>query len=154
MPDLSREAVHHFWHQYEDPMIYRVVTFMEGVEPWTLDGQEAVETAITELAKQLDEIGKIDMAQLNQEDAFIQLACNIKMARSLRLLQALDTVHPGSASKLLIYAEENSQKPEDPAGLFLRRNVVFERLRLLARVFAPERFNFVIKALEGEEEGD
>ena len=31
---------------------------------------------------------------------------------------------------------------------FLRRNIVFERLRLLGRVFADDRLKIVLKALE------
>lgn len=151
MPDLSSQAVHQFWNQYQDPMIYRVVAFMEGVETWTLDGDPQFEAALAELGKQLDDISSIDLGELSQENLFIQIANSISSGRALRLLQAIDTTHPGSASKLLIYAEENSQKPDDAAGLFLRRNIVFERLRLLARVFSHERFALVLKALEGEE---
>jgi intracellular multiplication protein IcmW len=66
-------------------------------------------------------------------------------------LQALDIVHPGSASKILIHAEETSSSSFDPAGFFLKRNIVFERLRLLARVFSEYRLKLVSKALEGEE---
>ena len=43
MADLSHDAVHKFWHEYEDPMIYRVISFMEGVEDWTLDGNPELE---------------------------------------------------------------------------------------------------------------
>ncbi len=151
MPDLSTQAVHRFWKQYEDPMIYRVVSFMESVENWTLDSDDNLETAITELGKQLDDIGRLNLDELGQQELFIRIANNIKTGRALRLLQALDTAHPGSASKLLMHAEEISQRPDDIAGLFLRRNIVFERLRLLARVFAPARFNLILKALEGED---
>jgi len=150
MPELSGEAVHRFWKQYHDPMIYRVVSFMESVENWTKDGDPNLETAITELGKQLDDIGKVSLDELGQQEAFIRLADNIKMARALRLLQAIDTVHPGSASKLLMHAEEISESPDDEAGLFLRRNIVFERLRLLARVFSSPRLALILKALEGE----
>lgn len=151
MPDLSHEATSQFWHDYEDPMIYRVITFMEGVEHWTLDGNPELEAAINQLGKELDDISQIDMGDLGMEDVFIRLACNIKSGRSLRLLQAIDVVHPGAASRLLIHAEEMSESSDDPAGIFLRRNIVFERLRLLARVFAEDRFRLVLKALEGEE---
>lgn len=151
MPDLSHQAVSQFWYEYEDPMIYRVITFMEGVEDWTLDGNPELEEAITLLGKELDDIANIDMSELGHEEQFIRLACNIKSGRALRLLQAIDTVHPGAASRLLIHAEENSEGNDDPAGIFLRRNIVFERLRLLARVFSEDRFNIVLKALEGEE---
>jgi intracellular multiplication protein IcmW len=151
MPDLSLEASCQFWFEYNDPMIYRVVTFMEGVESWTLDGNPELEAALKTLGEELDDISKIDMASLGHEEAFIRIACNIKSGRALRLLQALDTVHPGAASRLLIHAEENSQSSEDTAGIFLRRNIIFERLRLLGRVFSEDRFRLVVKALEGEE---
>lgn len=149
MPDLSHEAVHRFWKEYNDPMIYRVVAFMESVENWPLDGDPNLEEGIRKLGLQLDAVGNYE---LGREDDFIQLACNLKAGRSLRLLQSMDTAHPGAASKLLIHAEEVSQSHDDTPGLFLRRNIVFERLRLLARVFAAERFALVLKTLEGEDE--
>lgn len=151
MPELDLTAVHKFWKDYEDPMIYRVVSFMEGVESWTLDGDPELEAAFEKLGTELDDIANIEMSELGKESNFIRIAANVKTSRALRLLQAIDTVHPGSASKLLIHAEEASENPEDPAGIFLRRNIVFERLRLLARVFSPERFALILRALEGEE---
>lgn len=151
MPDLSVLAVQSFWKQYQDPMIHRVVTFMESVENWTLDGNDSVENAIAVLGNELDDISNISLDELGQQELFIRLANNIKTGRALRLLQVLDIAHPGAASKLLMHAEEISQSMDDMAGLFLRRNIVFERLRLLARVFAPARFNLVLKALEGED---
>ena len=60
MPDFSSEAVRQFWSAYEDPMIYRVITFMEGVESWTLDGDEDLETALNELGKELDDIANVE----------------------------------------------------------------------------------------------
>ncbi|MDX2164150.1 MAG: type IVB secretion system protein IcmW [Gammaproteobacteria bacterium] len=151
MPDLSREAVHEFWSRYQDPNVYRVITFMEGVETWALDGNPDVENALQLLGQELDNLSKVDLGQLGQQELFIKTACHVKAARVLRILQAIDTAHPGSASKLLIHAEEISQTPDDPPGLFLRRNIVFERLRLLSRVFAPQRIALIMKALEGEE---
>lgn len=151
MPDLSQEASSRYWSEYKDTLIYRVLIFMEGVEDWTLDGDPELEKAITALSQELDNIEKVDMDTLGNEPIFIRLACNIKSCRALRLLQALDTVHPGAASRLLIYAEENGEGSQDPASIFLRRNIVFERLRLLSRVFSAERFNLITKALEGDD---
>lgn len=151
MPDLSHEASSQYWHEYVDPMIYRVITFMESVEDWTLDGDPKLENALKQLGKELDDIEKLDMGTLGQEDVFIRLVGNIKSGRGLRLLQAIDTVHPGSASRILIHAEETSTGSHDPAGFFLKRNIVFERLRLLARVFSEYRLKLVARALEGEE---
>lgn len=151
MPDLSHKASAEYWHDYADPMIYRVVTFMESVEDWTLDGDPQLEEAINQLGKELDDIDSLDMNMLGHEDKFIRIVGNIKSGRGLRLLQAIDTVHPGSASKVLIHAEETSTSSQDPAGFFLKRNIVFERLRLLARVFSEYRLKLVSRALEGEE---
>ncbi|MFA5959991.1 MAG: type IVB secretion system protein IcmW [Tatlockia sp.] len=151
MPDLSHKASAEYWHDYVDPMIYRVITFMESVEDWTLDGNPEFEKAIAALGKELDDIENIDLGVLGQEESFIRLVGNIKSGRGLRLLQAIDTVHPGSASRILIHAEETSSGSHDPAGFFLKRNIVFERLRLLARVFSEYRIKLVARALEGEE---
>lgn len=151
MPDLSHEAAARYWNDYVDPMIYRVVTFMESVEDWTRDGDPSLENALTQLGKELDDIASIDMGMLGQEANFIRIVGNIKTGRGLRLLQAIDVAHPGSASKILIHAEETTMGGYDAAGFFLKRNIVFERLRLLARVFSENRLKLVARALEGEE---
>ncbi|HAU1151698.1 TPA: phosphoesterase [Legionella pneumophila] len=151
MPDLSHEAAAKYWFEYLDPMIYRVITFMESVENWTLDGNPELEEAMRQLGQELDDIEKIDLGLLAEEDKFIRIVGNIKSGRGLRLLQAIDTVHPGSASRVLIHAEETSLSSNDPAGFFLKRNIVFERLRLLSRVFCQYRLKLVLRALEGDE---
>lgn len=148
MPDLTHEGVHQFWKNYPDPLIYRIVAFMESVEAWPIEDNANFEQAMKSLGEELDAIGNYE---LGSEDEFIQLAINLKMGRSLRLLQSMDTSHPGAASKLLIHAEEVRKDNMDKYGIFLQRNIVFERLRLLTRIFSEERFTLVMKALEGEE---
>ena len=145
MVNLSNKAAHEFWNNYHDPMIYRVVTFMESAEDWTLDGDPNIEDMMIKLGEVLDDLGRID---LQQEEKFVEVLSYIKVARMLHIMQNLDTAYPGAASKLLTYAEQNTISNDDPAGLFLRRNVVFERLRLLSRVFSPERLKLITKALE------
>ena len=147
MPDLSIEGSHKFWKDYKDKSIYRVITFMESVEKWTLDGNSDLEAAMQRLGAQLDNITEFESGK---EDQLIQISNSIKSGRGLRLLQSFDTISPGAASKILLHAEETSEDQDDPAGLFLKRNVVFERLRLLGRVFSKERLELVLKALEQE----
>lgn len=151
MPDLTLEGAHRFWSQYQDPIIYRVVAFMESVETWPLDGDEQLEETLKLFSEELDDLSKVDFTKLNKEMLLIQIACHLRMSRALRFLHILDTAHPGTAAKLFTHAEQITQRPDDPPGLLLRRNVVFERLRLLARVFSQERFTLVLKALEGED---
>lgn len=147
MPNLNLQSSHEFWKNYDDPMIYRVIAFMETVENWTLDGNPELEQAIETLGQTLDDIKRFE---LGKEEQFIILLAHIKTSRILRVLQAIDTIEPGSASKVLMYAEENNTPDNLLTGLFLRRNIVFERLRLLSRVFSPERFDLVLKAMEQE----
>jgi intracellular multiplication protein IcmW len=145
MPKLDIQAAHEFWSNYDDPMIFRVISFMETGEGWTLDHDPALEEAIATLGDRLDQISRFE---LSKEEQFVTLCAHIRTSRILRLLQAIDTIDPGSASKILMYAEEHNSPENTMAGLFLRRNITFERLRLLARVFAAERFEVVLKALE------
>lgn len=147
MPKLDLQAAHEFWKNYTDPSIYRVIAFMETVETWTYDGDTDLENAIDRLANHLDQITKFE---LSKEDQFINLCAHLKTSRILRILQAVDSIEPGSASKILMFAEENNTPENIVAGLFLRRNIVFERLRLLSRVFSAERFKILLTALEQE----
>lgn len=151
MPDLSHKASAQYWFEYPDPTIYRVITFLESVESWTKDGDPAIESALEELGRELDDIEKVDLGVLHEEQTFVRMVGNLKSGRGLRILQAIDMVHPGSASRVLMYAEENSGGSQDPLGVFLKRNIAFERLRLLLRVFSESRLKLVIRALEGEE---
>jgi intracellular multiplication protein IcmW len=147
MPKFDLQSSNEFWKNYDDPMIFRVIAFMESVETWTLDGDPNLEEALNAFGDNLDQVTRFE---LSKEEQFVALCAHIKTSRILRILQAIDTVEPGSASKVLMYAEENNTPENILAGLFLRRNIVFERLRLLARVFSPERFAIVLKALEQE----
>ena len=64
---------------------------------------------------------------------------------------SMDMAYPGSAAKVLMRAEEISSSSQDTAGLLLKRNAAFERLRLLGRMFSEERIKLVTQALEGAE---
>jgi intracellular multiplication protein IcmW len=147
MPNLDLQAAHEFWKNYPDSSIYRVIAFMETVENWTFDGNPELEEIVNAFGQTLDEIKRFE---LGKEEQFIILLAHLKTSRILRVLQAIDTIEPGSASKVLMYAEENNTPDNILTGLFLRRNIVFERLRLLSRVFSPERFDLVLKAMEQE----
>jgi intracellular multiplication protein IcmW len=145
MPDLSITSAHRYWYTYRDPMIYRVVAFMEGVEEWTIDDDPDLEEALQSLGRTLDKTGNIN---LEKEGDIIRIAVYLKASRMLMLLQAFDMASPGSASKIIMFAEKNTTSPEDIYGLFVQRNIVFERLRLLGRIFSADRLELITKAFE------
>lgn len=145
MPNLDLLSSNEFWKNFQDPSIYRVIAFMETAEEWTMDGNPALERGLTKLGEQMDTLSSFE---LGKEEQFVSLCTHLKTSRILRILQAIDTIDPGSASKLLMYAEENNHPGNTMANLFLRRNIVFERLRLLSRVFQEERLQLLLNILE------
>ena len=146
MPDLSPEASHRFWFEYNDPAIYKAIGFLESVEDWTLEAAEGMAESLVKLGKALDTIGQIEFAN---EALFVKGAAFLKSSQILRILQAIDAAHPGSASKVLVHAEENMDNEEEPRHrFFIQRNIAFERLRLLGRVFSQERMKLALDALD------
>lgn len=148
MPDLSYEGVHEFWHDYDWRTLYRIVTSLEGIENWAADKDPRVNEALIKLGDALENAHDFEV---DDEAQLVKILANIRSGRALRLMQFLDIMKPGTASKLLIYSEENTKEGEKMdvnADLFLKRNLAFERLQLLGRVFAPERINLIFKALE------
>lgn len=154
MPDLHLDAVNAFWDSYDRRTLYRVIIALEHVEHWVLDSIPAIEAAVIRLGEVIDEGHPFE---INQEAKLIRVLSCLRASRALRLLQSLDLAKPGAASQLLMFAEEASKEeegkvPDRHAQLFLRRNLVFERLQLLSRVFAPQRLSLVLKALEQQSE--
>jgi intracellular multiplication protein IcmW len=145
MSILDLAASHEFWKNYDDPMIYRVIAFMETAEKWTLDGNPGLEQALNKLGQSLEGLTSYEVSK---EEEFITVCAHIRTSRILRMLQAIDSIDPGSASKVLMYAEEHNSPDHVMANFFLRRNIVFERLRLLARIFSEQRCDMVLKMLE------
>lgn len=148
MPDLTPQGVRQFWQDRNDYALFRIIMSMESVEKWTLDGDPDYEASLARLASSLEGLTRF---QLAEEQKIINCLVSLHASRSLRLLQFLDSLTPGSASKLLVFAEVESHSPTDIPGFFLNRNLVFERLQLLGRIFARERFALVMAALERAE---
>ncbi len=144
MPDFSFEGCHKFWAAFSDPMVHKALCFMESVESWAIDNDTSIDETFTALGRALENIDNID---LGDQDKFIAIAAQVKASRNLRLLQTLDTAYPGAVSKLLSRAEEQSSTDET-AALFLKRNVAFERLRLLGVIFSEARLTLLKDILE------
>ncbi len=152
MTDLSLEGSHQFWQEYQDKNIYKVLAFMESVENWTYDGEKDIEDAMNKLSTSLKNITR-KAFKLNNEQLYIQSVSYLHMTRLLKLLQTVDSIKPGSASKILMFAEDNYSRNKY-VRLFLQRNLSFERLRLLSRVFSTKRLQLISNVLENDEEDE
>ena len=102
MPDLSQKASLQYWDEYPDPMIFRVIALMESMENWTYDGHPELEKAIELLGNELDKATKFE---LKKQEEYINIGNHIHVGRTLRTMQAIDVTHPGSASRLLMFAD-------------------------------------------------
>jgi intracellular multiplication protein IcmW len=154
MPDLHLDAVHAFWDSYDRRTLYRVIVALERVESWVLDDIPEIDAAIVRLGEVLEVSHDFEFSQ---EAKLIRVLACTRASRALRILQSLDIAKPGTASQLLMFAEEASgseegKTPDKYAQLFLRRNLVFERLQLLSRVFAPQRVSLILGAMEQQSE--
>jgi intracellular multiplication protein IcmW len=145
---LDAHSVHAFWRDYTNPMVYKILVFLEASEHWTLDDAQGVPEALQALA---DALSKFDKKELVNLDEIIQVLVYLKHTKMLRILDHLNKAHPGSVSALFAYSEEASKTPNDMPGLLLRRHVVFDRLVVLTRVFAMDRLKLVTSILEREE---
>ena len=146
MVNLSTASARKYWANYPDKTIYKIIKHMEEMEEWTHDDEESIEEAMTALEITMDDITGITIQ--NPSDV-INVIAYLKTSRYLNILQTLDTVNPGSASKIIAYAEKNTN--EYPANkLFINRNIAFERLRLLSRIFSTDNLTILTKALEGD----
>ena len=118
---------------------------MESIEEsWTIDGNQDLEEALESLGDSMIEIENID---IKHPDKFITVIAQLRISRALHILQSLDTAFPGAAAKILEHAERTSERSPD-SKLFLSRHVVFERLRLLSRLLAPDRLVLIQSAIE------
>lgn len=149
MPDLHIDAIHAFWDSYDRRTLYRVLVALERVESWAQDRDPDVDAALVELGKAIDSSGDVDISGI--EGLLINILVHTRSSRAMRVMQAFDIAKPGTASQLLMHAEENNSadsKDGKVNKLFLDRNLVFERLQLLSRVFSPQRVSLVLKSLE------
>ena len=151
MPDLSLGSVHAFWDSYDRRVLYRVIVGLESVESWAADKDLKIEEAIIKLGKAMDMSHNIDFT--GYEDKIINILAYLKASRAIKILQTIDNLNPGSAAKLLTYAEQQTNpqlnnQVNQSAKLFLDRNLVFERMQLLSRIFSVQRVNLILNALE------
>ena len=150
MANFDEQAIYEFWRSFQDPTIFKVINLMESVEDWTLDGDPAVEEALKRLADAMKDMGQVE---LGSKEEFINVVSHLKTGRGLSILMALDMAYPGAAAKVLSHAESvRYQEGHAHTDYFLRRNLIFERLRLLGRVFSGERFKLVTGSFEGDYE--
>ena len=144
LTDISLESAHDFWKSFQDATVYRVIVLLESVEKKYHDGDPSYEKLMSQLGDAIGSMRPGDDIK-NRQSMLDVLACT-KTSRYLRILQGLDEVTPGAASRVIAAAEQ-SKKDNVNAQRFLRRNIIFERFRLMPRVLSNERLELIVSAL-------
>ena len=146
MPDLSTETVHAFWHEYDPNILYKIVCSFEESETW-IQYDEKTQTLVSDLGDVLDKVANFDFLQ---QETLIELLTILKFSQALRVMQFMETKTPGIIARLLMWADEKKRDRQSNQRIdaFLRRNLIFERLQLLARVFSKERLDLLSKSVE------
>ena len=144
MADITLSGAHEFWSAFHDATVYRVIVLLESAEQAYHDGDPSYEAAMQQLGDALSNMRPGD--DLKDRALMLNVLAYTKTSRYLRILQALDEVTPGAASRV-IGAAEKSKLDDAGAQLFLRRNITFERFRLMPRVLSSERLEMVVAAL-------
>ena len=145
MADISLKASHEYWSEFVDPSVYNVICKLESKEGLYFDGQEEYEKAMASLGDAIDLMSTESIKDLN---GLLDVIAYTKTSRYLMILQSMDGVSPGSASKV-IQAAERADANNRAAQFFLKRNVFFERYRLLIRLLSKERIALMQACLEG-----
>ena len=142
--DMTLEGCHRFWASFQDANVYRAICLMEKVEDWTLDNDGDVEAKLVALGEALQRTAP---RKIEKMDEILVMCTCLRISRKLRFMQIMDQIDPGAASRLIQFAEQQQFSSND-AGLFLKRNVIFERMRMISRMISSERLAMVRKMVD------
>ncbi len=143
---FSLAECHEYWFQYNDPNLYKALVTLESVENWTVENNDSVQQSLTRLSKAIESLS--DKKDFNQHELFVGATNPLKSSQIMRILQALNLSHPiqGAATKVIAYAESDTSISENHT--FVERNIAFERLRLMARIFSQQRMQKVLETID------
>ena len=144
MPDLSHESAVKFWNSFMGGSVAPVISFIEHTEDWVDSQNISTEEALQKLGSYLDTA--TDTSNLSETD-LVNICAYIHLSQKLRIMQVVDSIAPGVATKMIKEAEK-SAATNPAANTFLKRNLVFERIRIISRLFAPNRIQLVQKIYE------
>ena len=144
MPSLDLNSSRTFWTHYMNGSVKDIIAFLESKEHDLSGNIPEILSLLEDLGNELDDAK--DMSKIKMLD-LIKVASLTHMSQKLRLMQCVDTIEPGTATRMISYAESFAET--DPyAKRFLERNTIFERVRILQRVYQPSRLELLMSLYE------
>ena len=144
MAKLDHESSKEFWQSFMDGSVYPIIQFIEETEDWVDLSHKDLDSSLTSLGDYFQ--SPPENVALNHLD-LVHVCAPLHLSQKLRIMQIVDRISPGTATKMISAAEEHAEN--DPlASIFLKRNILFERIRILVRVLNPIRIKMVQELYE------
>ena len=143
MPSFELDSTRSFWEQYMNGQVADIIKYMELFESGSTQSDENVQPLLKEFEEKLDQASSVEGLALSD---LIHIAASMHMSQKLRLMQVVDSISPGVATKMISVAESNQDQPA--SAKFLERNKKFERIRILKEVYHPSRLNALMSLYE------
>ena len=136
------EKSHKFWQEM-DPVGYQILLSMASTEKlsgYTLN--DNLEQLLAQLDRSFERPGGVDF---EQSPTVVKILASLNVILEFYLVRRYDLAYPGASADILSLANVYTKDADygSYAELLLRRHVVFERTKILRRVFSEERLEAV-----------
>ncbi len=145
--ELNKKNVDMFW-KTQDSRLYKIVSVMEGVEPWVVDDVESVARQVVVLGAKMVNLNTNKLSEVNKEMTTIM--AYICCGRALRILNWIDNKYPGVSFYYVVEARESEDW--DSGKLLLDRLATIKSLDLLLKVFTPMRARLISGIIENSDD--
>lgn len=147
--ELNKRSVDMFWKN-KDNRLYKIVSVMEGVEPWVVDDVESVAKQVVLFGAKM---GSVKISQLSvHHKEMTTVMTYICCGKALRMLNWIDNKFPGVSFHYVVEARDAVDW--DAGKLLLDRLSTIKSLDLLAKIFTPMRTRLISGVLGSTDNDD
>ena len=146
MLNLNKSIVDQYW-QKTAPRIAKVLSVMEGFEFWLVDDVKSVNDALRDLARKLDKSSHEKLSGNAEKLLFIM--AYMSSGRALRMMSWFDERFPKGLSVDLLQEARRLGEVEH-GRLMIDRLQTIDNLKLINRVFAPNRTRLIHEIIKKE----
>lgn len=136
MPLAITKKAYEFWAAR--PQEHAIIVLMASKETWHEPDSEALDAKLQELDATFDHAGEVDFD--NSPD-FIKILASLSVITQMYLVRRYEMAFPGAGADILKLASslQNNEDYKAYADVIVRRFAVFERMKLLKKVFSVDR---------------
>lgn len=132
---------HQFWKD-TNLVEYQILLLMESAEPQPENISSELGALLQQLDQSFDQPGGVDF---DQSLGLLKVLSSLSVVLEFYLVRRYDLAYPGASADILGLANSHLKDTEYGAyaNHLLRRHIVFERMKILRRVFDLERLSTI-----------